>query len=247
MALFTFGDPHLSFQVPDKSMDKFGPLWKNHEKKIKENCTRLIKEEDTLVIDGDLSWGRKLSECESDLKFLAELPGKKIFIRGNHDMFWDAKKTNSLNEQFKGKFFFLQNNFATYKDYAIVGTKGYTFEGPYYLDRKGRIVGYDEANKEHADKLVKREVERLQASFDMAVNHGYKKFIMFLHYPPTNMIEEESPFTLLAEKYHAEQVIYAHSHGEPRFHDSIQGPFHGIKYSLVSGDFLNFVPMKILD
>ena len=70
---------------------------------------------------------------------------------------------------------------------------------------------------------------------------------MFLHYPPTNILEKESGFTKMAEEYGAEQVIYAHSHGENRFHDSIEGEFNGIRYSLVSGDFLKWHPFKVLD
>ena len=54
-------------------------------------------------------------------------------------------------------------------------------------------------------------------------------------------------FTEIAEEYHAQQVIYAHCHGESRFHDSILGTYHGIPYSLVSGDYLRWRPMKIMD
>lgn len=70
---------------------------------------------------------------------------------------------------------------------------------------------------------------------------------MFLHYPPTNILEEESVFTRMAEKYGAEHVIYSHCHGESRYGDSIRGMHHGIQYHLVSGDYLNFKPEKILD
>ena len=70
---------------------------------------------------------------------------------------------------------------------------------------------------------------------------------MFLHYPPTNILEERSAFTDMAEEYGAEQVIYAHCHGETRFHDSILGLKNGIRYSLVSGDYLRWQPLKILD
>ena len=42
------------------------------------------------------------------------------------------------------------------------------------------------------------------------------------------------------------QVIYAHCHGEHRFHDSIEGRHHGIMYRLVSGDYLKWVPLRIL-
>ena len=50
-----------------------------------------------------------------DLAFIEKLPGRKILLRGNHDMFWDTKKTDRLNEEFKDRLFFLQNNFLPIK------------------------------------------------------------------------------------------------------------------------------------
>lgn len=194
MALYAIGDFHLSFQA-DKSMNKFGSVWKKHEQKIEKYCNKVLRPDDTLVITGDHSWGRKMEECREDLAFIEQLPGRKILLRGNHDMFWDAKKTERLNEEYEGRLHFLQNNYYSYKDYALVGTKGYTFEGPFYLDKWGRILGWDEKREEHAKKLISRELERLQASFDAAEADGYQKFIMFLHYPPTNILETESVFT----------------------------------------------------
>lgn len=199
------------------------------------------------MIAGDISWGHNFDECEPDMAYIADLPGRKIITRGNHDMFWDAKKTAALNARYAGKLAFLQNNYYTYRDYALVGTKGFTFEGPFYLDRRGRIVGWDEEREAHAKKLVEREIERLEASFAAAEADGYRKFIMFLHYPPTSILEDESPFTRAAEAHRAEQVVYAHIHGESRFHDSLIGEKNGVLYSLVSGDFLKWTPKKILD
>lgn len=246
MALYALGDLHLSFQA-NKSMNKFGKVWRHHEEKIQKYVNKIVAPTDTLVLTGDHSWGRKLSECQEDLAFIEALPGRKILLRGNHDMFWDAKKTEQLNELYKDRLYFLQNNFYTYKDYALVGTKGYTFEGPFYLNHRRQIVGWDEQAELHAKKLVKREMARLRTSFQAAADAGYQKFIMFLHYPPTNILEETSPFTDIADEYHADAVVYSHCHGEARFHDSIQGEFHGIRYYLVSGDYLNFKPEKILD
>ena len=146
MSLYALGDLHLSFHS-DKSMDIFGSVWKRHEKKIEKYVNRIVTPDDTLVLTGDHSWGRKLPECREDLAFIERLPGRKILLRGNHDMFWDAKKTERLNEEYKDRLFFLQNNFAVYEDYALVGTKGFTFEGPFYLDRWGNITGWDEQNR----------------------------------------------------------------------------------------------------
>ena len=40
---------------------------------------------------------------------------------------------------------------------------------------------------------------------------------MFLHYPPTNILERRSGFTDMMEEYGAEQVI--HAHGQSRSRD----------------------------
>ena len=246
MSLYAIGDLHLHFQSELKAPGQLrDPVWKNHEALFRRNCERLVQPEDTLVLAGDHSWGRNLAECGKDLEYICSLPGRKILLRGNHDMFWDAKKTASLNSAFAGKLFFLQNNYAVYQDRAIVGTKGYTFEGPFHV-RGGKIIGWDRDEEAHAQKLVEREAERLQASFEAARADGFSRFIMFLHYPPTNILERNSVFTAMAESYGAEQVIYAHCHGASRFRDSIEGRHHGIMYRLVSGDYLRWMPEKIL-
>ena len=248
MSLFAIGDLHLHFQSELKAPGQLhDPVWKDHEEKFRKNCRELVSAEDTLVLAGDHSWGKNLAQCEEDFRYIAGLPGRKILTRGNHDMFWDVKKTAALNRQFRPELTFLQEGYEVYRDYALTATKGHTFEGPFYLNRSGRIIGWDEAEEEHSKKLVARELVRLRAAFEAAKADGFRKFIMFLHYPPTSILEKRSGFTDIAEEYGAEQVIYAHCHGQSRFHDSIQGSFRGRQYRLVSGDFLQWVPLKILD
>lgn len=232
MALYAIGDFHLSFST-DKSMEIFDSVWKDHEKKIEKYWYKYVKPTDTVVITGDHSWGRNLEECEEDLQFIINLPGRKILLRGNHDMFWEANKTEKLNDLFCGRLEFLQNNFYTYGDYALVGTKGYCYEG------KDTV--------EHFLKIRDREMKRLQVSFDAAVAAGYHQFVMFLHYPPTSIGEEKSCFTELAEQYEVQAVVYSHCHGQKRYDDSFKGNVNGIEYKLVSSDYLKFKPEKILD
>ena len=231
MSLFAIGDLHLALSV-DKPMDVFGSVWKNHVKKIEKYWYKKVKADDTVVVTGDHSWGKNLAQCEKDLDFIASLPGRKILLRGNHDMFWDAKKTKQLNDLFDGRLLFLQNNFYNYEDYALVGTKGYCYEG--------------KDSYEHFEKIRDRELERLRASFETAKENGYEKYIVFLHYPPTSIGEMESPFTKLAEEYGGEHVIYSHCHGEERYQDSFLGEVNGIMYRLVSSDYLRFKPEQII-
>ena len=128
MSLYAIGDFHLSFTV-NKPMDVFDKRWKNHVVKIEKYWKKRVTENDTVVITGDHSWGRDLAECQADLDFIMALPGRKILLRGNHDMFWDAGRTKRLNEKYNGRLFFLQNNFYSYGNTALVGTKGYCYEG----------------------------------------------------------------------------------------------------------------------
>ena len=248
MGLYAIGDLHLHFQSECKSARQCTErVWRNHEEVFRRNCARLLTEEDTLVLLGDHSWGKNLAQCEKDLEYIAALPGRKILLRGNHDMFWEAGKTEKLNALYAGKLHFLQGNYFTYRDYALVGSKGYCFEGPFYLDRRGKVMGWDEEAEAQAEKIIQRELVRLRASFEAARADGHNRFIMFLHYPPTSIIERRSPFTDLAEEYGAHQVLYAHSHGEARFHNSVEGNFRSIEYTLVSGDCLRWAPHKVLD
>lgn len=231
MSLYAIGDLHLSFGV-DKPMDRFGGEWHNHAARIEKYWKKRIGETDTVVLTGDHSWGRNLRECAQDLAFIERLPGRKILLRGNHDMFWDAKKTNRLNGQFAERLFFLQNNFAVYEDYALVGTKGYSYEG--------------RDTEEHFEKIRDREAGRLRVSFEAARAAGFQKYLMFLHYPPTSIGEQESVFTQMAQEYGAEKVVYSHCHGQMGYLASYTGMVEGIEYLLVSADYLKFKPICIM-
>lgn len=232
MALYAMGDLHLP-STRGFDMDAFGSIWHDHVRKIRKNWLRRVGPDDTIVLTGDHSWGRNLDQALPDLEWIAALPGTKILLRGNHDMFWESGRTQALNDTFAGRLFFLQNNFYTYGPVALVGTKGYCWEG---LD-----------SPDHADKLQQREAERLARSFDAAEQAGYRRFIVFLHYPPTGIGQMTSPLIDLCRARGAEQVIYSHAHGEYNYHTSYEGTIDGINYELVSSDYLRFKPLKILD
>ena len=61
MSIFAIGDLHLSFdRTVDKPMDVFGAGWTDHEDRIRENWIENVREHDTVIIAGDVSWGLKL-------------------------------------------------------------------------------------------------------------------------------------------------------------------------------------------
>ena len=245
MALYAIGDLHLSIdQIRPatrfrrrhyqlyRPMEEFDPVWKNHADRIEKHWNRMIRPEDTVVITGDHSWGESLEKCRKDLDFIKALPGRKILLRGNHDLFWEVNQTGCLNERFKNQLFFLQNNFYAYQDIALVGTKGYCFE---------KKESWPEFST-----IRDQELALLRISFEAAAAAGFSRFIMFLHYPPTSIGERESCFTRLAREYGAKEVVYSHYHGKRRYYDSLHGEVDGINYSLVSADFLKFKPARII-
>ena len=74
MALYAIGDLHLHFQSPLKSQRQMRErVWKNHEEVFRRNCEGLLTPEDTLVLVGDHSWGRKLEECEEDFRYIEKV------------------------------------------------------------------------------------------------------------------------------------------------------------------------------
>lgn len=230
MALYGIADLHLSFEA-DKPMDIFGENWADHEEKIKENWLKKIEDKDTVLIPGDISWAMKLQEAMTDLRWINSLPGRKILLRGNHDYWWSSiSKMNNLFDN----MFFLQNNYYIYKDYALCGTRGWTCPNDVKFD-------------DHDKKIYDREIHRLRLSLESAKKDGFKKYIVMTHYPPTNEKFEKSGFVDIYEEYKVERVIYGHLHGKDSFKMGLNGIYNNVEYILLSCDFVNFNPVKIID
>jgi len=239
MNIYTIGDLHLSIAV-DKPMDIFGEKWTNHQEKITEYWTATVKDEDVVIIPGDISWGMSAEEALPDLIYIEELPGKKILLKGNHEYWWgtmnklkELKSTNKLDS-----IEFLHNNYIyrEEKNSCLCGTRGWKCPG-----------GWDTANFSDQDtKIYLREIQRLELSLKAGAEKS-ENIICFTHFPPFNNKAEVSGFTELMEKYKVKQCYYGHLHGP-----SLKYAFNGkisddsiTEYHLVSGDYLGFKPMLI--
>ena len=89
MAIYTISDLHLSLGM-DKPMDIFGDNWENHEKKIRSNWIKKVKENDLVLLPGDFSWATYIEDAKKDFEYLNQLPGKKLLLKGNHDYWWGS-------------------------------------------------------------------------------------------------------------------------------------------------------------
>ena len=229
MSLYAIGDLHLSL-ASNKPMDVFGSGWANYTERIKEGFSTL-EPDDVCVLCGDSSWGMSLKESVADFKFIDALPGRKIMLKGNHDYWWETvtKMKAAFSQNGITSIDILHNNCFRYGDYAICGTRGWLLE--------------TEADAVHNAKIVSRETMRLRASLDAAGEAAEK--LCFLHYPP-RYNELECPEIISVMKDHGvKNCVYGHIHGYGhRF--AVLGDADGITYSMVSADFLGFIPKKIL-
>jgi len=228
MALYAIGDLHLSLSV-NKSMEVFGPAWENYHARIEESLG-VLKEDDVLILAGDTSWGMNLEEAEADFKFLDRFPGKKYLLKGNHDYWWTtaAKLSRFCAEKEIRSLELLHNNCVFYGDYALCGTRGWFLE---------------EDQKPHNAKVLAREVGRLEMSLQAA---GDRPILCFLHYPPLYQGYECPEILETLKKYRVRHCCYGHLHG-PTIRRRLEGNRGGIEFSLISADYLEFIPKKICE
>ncbi len=230
MNIYAISDLHLS-ATADKPMDVFGGNWEGHFEKIKSDWQEKVKPQDIVLISGDISWAMKLTDALVDLRSLACLPGKKVFIRGNHDYWWNGitKLRESAPDE---NFVFLQTDAVKLGEYVIVGSRGWSCPGsPDY--------------SEQDTKLYQREGERFRLAFleaDKLAESGDKKIAM-IHYPPFNLKNEDTLFTELFEKNGVEKVVFGHIHGAAYF--PLRTERKGIEYHLSSCDKTGFKLIKI--
>ncbi len=225
MSIYGISDLHLSFGT-DKPMDIFRG-WNNHTERLFANWNRLVKEDDTVVLPGDLSWALKLEETKNDFEFLKTLKGKKILIKGNHDLWWStAKKIHTFfeNENITDCEI-LFNSSVVVDGYAIAGTRGW------FYDNSG------------SQKVLLREAGRLETSIKSALSSGLP-VLVFLHYPPVYGDYACREILDVLKKYNIKDVYHGHIHGAG-FNNAVK-EFEGINFHLISCDCTDFTPIKIV-
>ena len=228
MALYAIGDLHLGLSV-NKPMNIFGPGWDNHVQRLQDAFSQL-NDDDVTVLCGDSSWGIDFAEALADFKFIDALPGKKLLLKGNHDYWWNtaAKMKRFFAENDITTIDILHNNCHVYGEYALCGTRGWFFE---------------EDAKPHNEKVLNREVGRLEVSLQQGKG---KRLLAFLHYPPLYERYRCPEILRKLEEYGVERCFYGHLHG-PTHRRAIEGKYGGVDYSLVSADYLRFIPKKICE
>lgn len=225
--IYAISDLHLDV-TKEKDMNVFGDTWMDYEKKIFENWKSLVKEDDLVLVPGDISWAMNLEEAYEDLIRIDELPGRKILLKGNHDYWWQS--LNKINKVGFKSLEFLQNNSFIHEKTLIVGTRGWA---------DPTSSEFKEADR----KVFERELLRM----DLSMKDNKEEFediIAIMHYPPFTREKEPNEFEEIFIDNKVSKVIYGHLHGKG-LENVVEGRVNGIDYYCASADHIDFRPIII--
>ena len=220
MAVFAISDLHLPAR--QKPMDVFGAHWANHFDKISKDWRARVRNEDIVLLPGDLTWAMHLEEAMEDVRRVGELPGKKLILRGNHDYWWSA--IGRVRRALPENMFAIQNDAMLLDGILFAGTRGWTIPG---------------ADADPDDvRIYNRERLRLEMSMKAARRiDANAPIVAMLHYPP--LMESAKGFSDILENYGVADCVYGHLHGAS-IAGAVRGLRGGVRYHQVSCDGLDF-------
>ncbi len=237
MSVFAISDLHLSLnERTNKSMDVFGRRWQDYVCKLEKNWRAVITDQDTVVIPGDISWALSVEEAALDFSFIDSLPGKKLIGKGIHDFWWQTmrKLTAFVDTNHFSTISFLYNNAYVVEDLIIAGTRGWFYDPS--CDNMPPETDFA--------KISAREAARLTISLNEAQKlselYPEKERIVFLHFPViwSGKAADELMDVLLS--FGIKRCYFGHIHGSYDLPTEFEEK--GVHFTLISADFLNFVP-----
>lgn len=231
MRLFAIGDLHMP-GGDDKPMDVFGSQWDRHFFHISEAWRETVREEDTVLIPGDISWAMQLENAIPDLQEIGALPGRKILCKGNHEYWWSS--VSRVRAALPEGMTVLQFDAVDAGPCVICGTRGWN-----YPTQRNPLSPEDE-------KVFRRELQRLELALGRAeALPGEKPILVMIHFPPRMKEDPETPFTRILEEHpRVKTAVYGHLHGAS-FAEGFAGEAGGIHYYPVSCDGIGFRPVEI--
>lgn len=228
MSIYAIGDLHLP-GGQEKPMDVFGSHWDDHVSRLVAQWKLTVSPDDLVLIPGDISWAMHFEQAKTDLAMIADLPGEKVLLRGNHDYWWSS--IGKIRSWLPGNMHALQNDTFIWHDTAICGTRGWVFPTDLNLLDASDL------------KICRRELIRLEISLQQASGTRLPVLVM-MHYPPLLRDTLDTAFTELLEKYGAALCCFGHLH-DTGIANAFQGVHHHISYHLVSCDAIDFAPKLI--
>ena len=95
------------------------------------------------------------------------------------------------------------------------------------------------------EKVLRREVQRLETSIQSALNAGLSP-IVFMHYPPIFASNFNYDILEILYRYKIKDCYYGHVHGRSAHELCVKNTYDDINFHLISGDYLQFIPKKVI-
>jgi len=246
MAIYAISDLHLSLANP-KPMDIFGPVWTDHADTIRRNWDRVVRDSDAVLMPGDLSWAMRLPDAEPDLNLVAERPGTKVLIRGNHDYWWRREATSRIQREVDRNMFFLQGTSVMIGDVGVAGTRGWRVDwetaDSSAISHQPSTINHQPSTISHSQKILARELSYLERGLQ-SIPDSAKVRIAMLHFPPFDEQLRPNEFAELLAKHSVDILVYGHVHRG--LGNWLEGDVNGVRYHMVSADVVDFTPRLIV-
>ncbi len=248
MRVFALSDPHLSFGTPGKTMDRFGPQWVDHPTTMANAWDAAVAPDDLVLVPGDISWARTLEQAAPDLAWLAERPGTKVLLEGNHDYWWSSR--NKVRAALPDGLLAVHGDAVRVGDVAVCGTRMWDTPSISYHDLivwQGEPISAEMTEDEAAaaqriwDKHVGR-MERAIADLDRSATLK----IALTHYPPVAPGCPPNELTEMFERAGVRHVVFGHLHSlDPTRRDAVGGEARGVRYTCAACDWIDFAPVLV--
>ena len=256
MRVFAISDLHLSLATPGKNMDVFGEHWRDHHVTVERNWRDIVRENDLVLVTGDISWAMRLEGARADIDHIGQLPGTKVLIRGNHDFWWESIK--KIRAMLPPRMYALQNDAVRVGSALVAGVRLWDTPGICFdaildksIERGGSGKGKFRERGQDDERIHRRELGRLQLSLEalgrLSDGSDNELRIAVTHYPPCDVDMAPTEATELFHRHGIRHAAFGHLHNVLPELPRPFGARDGIHYHLVTCDYVDFTPKLIAE
>ena len=243
MKIWALSDLHLSLSV-DKPMDVFGDHWEAHDARMAQAWDATVAPDDIVLTPGDFSWAMRASDVVVDFAWLGARAGRKVLVKGNHDLWWPKSRRKMAELLPPGTYGLKKSAVVLEGDgvrVGLFGCRGGDFRSsPQYGDAR---------TDQQIEDWLAREDRELEASWnDLLLREDGAPSdvrICLFHYPPIPPRETTSRFTPRIVASGATLCVYGHLHGQRLGAVKVEGTFDGVRYVCASCDQVDFAPLLL--
>ncbi|MFW5859269.1 MAG: metallophosphoesterase [Planctomycetota bacterium] len=246
MRIWAISDLHLALGV-DKPMHVFGEHWREHHHRIAAAWDAAVEADDLVLLPGDLSWATKPHEVAPDFAWLADRPGEKVLIKGNHDYWWPTSQAK-LASLLPPRTHALKKRACRIAGCGCFGARGGDFAPLTVYGDKRSQADIDRAlDKEERElRLSLEQLAALEADPTLDGPGNGLRLCLF-HYPPIPAGRRASRFTPIIAASGAALCVYGHLHGAGTEIERVEGHIGGVDYRCTSCDLVGFAPVLLRD